>query len=418
MKNLIKHLNTSKTIFSRHQFSHLFITAIVGSYFILVLQFILLSRVNKLNPNWQNQIVILFIILAVVIAILLKMNDEIIKLLIIIVSTVISIIMTLPLSSYLSIKGNFVFLILFLSLVMSCYKLVLLPVLIYLGALVFFHGVQLEWTMDTSQTGCEEFLFLFMIVIAFFVLNLKVREKMSSEEQKNNIIKRLRNTVEELSAANVGYSTFTQLSRHQAASEERNRITREIHDGIGYTLTSIIMLSEVASDKVFNAPEEVSKALNSIKIQSKTGLYDTRRALRMLRTAEEGLPKGMAAIKKMVTVFQNATSINVKIEVYAKIGVIEHSSHFLTIYRFIQEGLTNAFRHGNANEVIIRFQQNEGWLHVIVKDDGRGTKMIQEGIGLQGMRERIEELGGDLSYSSSTGFSVNVSIPTKEDINR
>jgi signal transduction histidine kinase len=175
------------------------------------------------------------------------------------------------------------------------------------------------------------------------------------------------------------------------------------------------MLSEVACDQVPEEEEKIGQSLKSIRVQAKNGLADTRRSLRILRSAEEGLPRGMAALRKMISVFQSATGVEVNLQIYAKVPVIENPTHFLTVYRFVQEGLTNAFRHGEASEVTIRFQQNGDWLHTAVVDNGKGNQAIQEGLGLKGMRERIESLGGSIRYTSVMGLAVHANIPIKEN---
>ena len=93
------------------------------------------------------------------------------------------------------------------------------------------------------------------------------------------------------------HSLQSELPRQQSALEERNRITREIHDGVGYTLTNIIMLSEVSLDACPDANTELHENIDAIRMQAKTGLFDTRRALRELRSTDPGMPLGMEAIR-------------------------------------------------------------------------------------------------------------------------
>jgi pimeloyl-ACP methyl ester carboxylesterase len=79
---------------------------------------------------------------------------------------------------------------------------------------------------------------------------------------------------------------------------------------------------------------------------------------------------------------------------------------------FVQEGMLNAFSHGKASAIRVSFRASEEELRVSVKDNGGGAKEVQEGIGLAGMRERIQKLGGSLEYGSSAqGFDIVMRLP-------
>ena len=82
------------------------------------------------------------------------------------------------------------------------------------------------------------------------------------------------------------------------------------------------------------------------------------------------------------------------------------------IYRLLQESMTNAFRHGEATHVSVRFSVLEREIEVIVRDNGRGAEEVEEGIGIAGMRERVNRLGGRLSARNVTGgFEVLACLP-------
>ena len=74
--------------------------------------------------------------------------------------------------------------------------------------------------------------------------------------------------------------------------------------------------------------------------------------------------------------------------------------------------MLNAFSHGKASSIRVSFRASEEGLSVSVKDNGEGAKAVQEGIGIAGMRERIEKLGGRLEYGSSEhGFDIRMRLP-------
>lgn len=227
-------------------------------------------------------------------------------------------------------------------------------------------------------------------------------------------VRHLEDTVSNLSQANIGYNDFARLARHQALLEERNRITREIHDDIGYTLTNITMLSEAVMSSIESGDSSVHDKIDAIKHQAQTGLYETRRVLRLLRETERKMPRGANALKELFDIYQRATGVLVDVDFLVSNSRLEDSSISLTIYHFVQECLTNAFRHGEATEVHVRFLESDNWLFVTVRDNGFGAPSVTEGIGLQGMKERIAHLGGHVAYHQDSGFVVTARIPLRE----
>lgn len=272
-------------------------------------------------------------------------------------------------------------------------------------------GHKTPWPEAPGTTGTEDILALIGVgALMAYVIERDMRHTAAAQEAQGTI-ESLSKTVENLSAANLGYSTFAQLARHQALLEERNRITREIHDGVGYTLTNIIMLSEAARSSWESGEETVPSSLQTIRQQAKTGLFDTRRALRLMRQAEEGLPRGLEALRQLLQIYSRATGVSATLEALAPKSDIEDSTVFLTLYRFVQEALTNSFRHGEATEVSVRITKVDGWLYVTVRDNGHGSPEVEEGIGIQGMRERVEFLGGEVTYAGEHGFVVTATLP-------
>jgi signal transduction histidine kinase len=84
------------------------------------------------------------------------------------------------------------------------------------------------------------------------------------------------------------------------------------------------------------------------------------------------------------------------------------------LYRSLQEGLTNAFRHGKADRVLVHLQQAGDMIILNITDNGRGSGSsgISEGVGLAGMRERVESMGGTIHFRNlSGGFKLTVELP-------
>ncbi len=222
-------------------------------------------------------------------------------------------------------------------------------------------------------------------------------------------------TVQSLSDANVGYSDFARLARRQGLIEERHRITREIHDDIAYTLTNITMLCEAAVSSLDSNPTKSRELVQTIKHQAQTGHFETRRVLRLLRQPNHGIPHGVEALQELLQVYERSTGVKVTLRLHARRARVEHSSVSATIYHFVQECLTNAFRHGQATDVTVTLLEDGDWMYVSVRDNGIGAVVIEEGIGFHGMRERVSALGGEVAYFSDTGFVATAKIPLVSD---
>ena len=226
---------------------------------------------------------------------------------------------------------------------------------------------------------------------------------------------RLDSAVTELSHAQDGLMDDATSTRMLSTVEERNRITREIHDTIGYTLTNVSMMLEAAQDLAREEPPKLIETLRSAREQSRQGLDDIRQALHLLRDKEERRPVGLVAVQRMTQTFARATGIRVEVE-YGNMPMSCGEECDGVIYHFIQEGLTNAFRHGQATAIRVALWIEKRHYRISVRDNGTGAENLSEGIGLLGMRERLGKLGGTLMVRNVIdGFEIIASVPRLEE---
>lgn len=295
------------------------------------------------------------------------------------------------------------------------YALTISVVWLLFATLLSRHAV--AWDAGLPETaGARMRGLLYLLVMAGY-LQYQLMFLMRQAREQRRQITSLSGAVDELTAANMSYNTFVQMAESQAARHERSRITREIHDGVGYALTNLIMLAESTQDMVYRESEAVPGRLTTIRNQAKLALSDTRRALRELRAAEQGLVYGRKALVHMMEVFEQATGVETQREFLLPQGTLEDERIFPVVYRFVQEALTNSFRHGHASLVELKVWLIEKSVIVSVSDNGNAPTEIQEGIGLQGMRERLGEIGGELDYHGLQGFTVIARIPLIETDN-
>jgi signal transduction histidine kinase len=224
-------------------------------------------------------------------------------------------------------------------------------------------------------------------------------------------VERLDLLVDRLTRANLQYQEYAKIVGEASVETERKRITRDIHDIVGYTLTNNITMMEAITDMMNINPLGVAHLVNSARENAQEGLARVREALGVLREAEVPYPTGFAALQRLILVFRKATGVNVEVA-FSEIQWEFPLEVETTLYHIVQESLVNSFRHGQASQVRIFLSKTEGSLVLKISDNGLGADVLKEGIGLAGMRERVERLGGALRAGSFLGgFDVTVTVP-------
>lgn len=278
--------------------------------------------------------------------------------------------------------------------------------------LLLSQGHVVAWGLKTAEPSPhDQFAFaLYALLVAALGLIISYQRKSLISHAELN--RRLHEATSNLAEANILLQEHAFRSAQDAEVNERKRLAREFHDTLGYTLTNIIMMLEAATDLVTGRSETLLEHLCRVRDQAKEGLNEIRKALQTLRTASAQELTGIPAIQRLVSAFTEATHIDVRL------SLDERSENFgqeidWAIYRLVQEGITNALRHGLANGIAISFARRSDGLSIWIKDNGIGTGELKEGYGLLGMRERLGRLGGRLEVYSrpGDGFLLAAWIP-------
>ena len=156
---------------------------------------------------------------------------------------------------------------------------------------------------------------------------------------------------------------------------------------------------------------KLKELLVNARAQAEEGIVEIRSALHELRSQKISKERGLSAIHKLTRTFSKATGVNVITE-YGNIPNSFGPKTDLFIYRMIQEGLLNAFTHGEADYIRIYFWKHDHQIQISLFDNGRGSQEISKGIGLRGMEERLNRLGGTLTFQNQPiGFEIVAVIP-------
>lgn len=224
-------------------------------------------------------------------------------------------------------------------------------------------------------------------------------------------MERAADSLMEVTRLNLSYQSYSASLEEKTALEERLRLTRDLHDVVGYALTNTIMTLRAASLMSVREPSRVPSFLDAARDDAEKALAKVRGMLGDIRRREIRYAAGPTSIARAVRAFKAATGAEVDLD-YGDFDWSLGGDAALAASHFVQEGMLNAVSHGKASSIRVAFRAAEGALLVSVKDNGEGAETVQEGIGIAGMRERIERLGGSLDYGSSgAGFAIEMRIP-------
>ncbi len=222
---------------------------------------------------------------------------------------------------------------------------------------------------------------------------------------------RLAEALRMVTKLNLSYQDYNASLEERTALRERLRISRDIHDIVGYALTNTIMSLRAASLMAVKEPERLPPLLDAARENAESAHAQIREALSALRKKDIREAAGPAVLNRIIRSFKAATGVEVVIDYGAFDWAVDGETAF-ALSHFIQEGMLNAVSHGGATWIGVDFQEADGTLTLRVRDNGSGAKTVNEGIGISGMRERLAKLGGEIYYSSTVnGFTIELRLP-------
>ncbi|MGW8352143.1 sensor histidine kinase [Streptomyces wedmorensis] len=197
------------------------------------------------------------------------------------------------------------------------------------------------------------------------------------------------------------------------ADEERLRIARELHDSLTHQISVIKVQAEVAVHVARKRGEDVPASLLAIQEAGREASRELRATLEALRDDDTTPPRGLADVPELV---RRARTFGLDATLTVE-GTHRDVSAAVdrTVYRIVQESLTNVARHAGATTASVRIDCRPDTLEIAVVDDGRATTGAAPtpGLGLVGMRERVTALGGRLRAAprDGGGFAVRAELP-------
>lgn len=303
----------------------------------------------------------------------------------------------IPLGSWIIYLGDSLPWLILLPLVGSAVEFLSRPLVFLASTAIFFAQLlpfYLLFGWEPIITWAMPFLAAIVFVAAFTQITVSEQKSRAALALAHHKLREYAVQVEEL-----------------AIVEERNRLAREIHDGLGHYLTAVNIQIKAALAMAEKDPALTQEALKKAQTLTQEALADVRRSISSLREdpissrplfetlnrlVEDACASGMDA---KLTTLGSPLSLNSQVE--------------FTLFRIVQEGLTNVNKHAHASSIDLRLEYLPRSVRVSIQDNGVGASHTGDGFGLMGLRERVELLGGSLALESSPGkgFLLQAEIP-------
>ncbi|MEK4228414.1 sensor histidine kinase [Solibacillus sp. FSL H8-0538] len=206
-----------------------------------------------------------------------------------------------------------------------------------------------------------------------------------------------------------------------AQEEERKRLSREIHDGPAQMMANVLMRSNLI-DRTFRerGVEAAVQEISDLKGSVRNALSEVRRIIYDLRPmALDDLGIVPTLKKYLSTVMEYNSGVDIQFQSYSNEKRIS-SDYEVSIFRLVQECVTNALKHGKPTEISVKIEWLRSDINIVVKDNGAGfdkNNTKEQSFGIIGMTERVELLNGtiDITTSVGKGTIVMFKIPYQEE---
>lgn len=241
------------------------------------------------------------------------------------------------------------------------------------------------------------------------VLSVLLSRQNDLRARDATMLDRSRATAAMLAQANLRLQEYAIQDQQMAIMAERTKMAREIYDTLGHTLTSILVQLGALQEMLHARTDLIPQQISSIEQTALEGLEEVGSAVDVLRAPAQERPRGRRLWERVATAFAEATGVRILFRIAEDFDWLPDGLSE-AIYRIIQEGLTNAVRHGQASQVEISIRVQAGYLLVRISDDGKGAAGVIEGHGLRGMRERVAPFGGQVVYRSNPGYGFDLGI--------
>ena len=218
----------------------------------------------------------------------------------------------------------------------------------------------------------------------------------------------------QLDEANRKLREYATRAEELATTQERNRLAREIHDGLGHYLTAINIQIEAAQAIMQQDGAQAATSMSKAQSLTQEALTEVRRSVAALR-ADPLMAKPLPATIESLLNELATSDVKTEFVLKGEPRPLQPQTE-LALYRIAQEALTNVRKHAQASRVILTLDYQSDVICLIVQDNGVGSQSSEGGFGLVGLQERAHLLGGTVSTHSVPGenFTLEARLPAEK----
>ncbi len=246
-----------------------------------------------------------------------------------------------------------------------------------------------------------------------FVCGSKLSERIYSR-QDIDMLNLLANRAAAILQMSILYKL--ELERQTLLERERLRISKDMHDEVGSSLTKIALLSDMAY-KEMNNKDVTKQSIAKISSISREVVDNISEIIWAINPKNDKLDNFAAYIREYTSGFLEGTNITANFEFLENIPLINLSAEYRrNLFLVVKEALNNVVKHSGANKVVLRLNLNDHVITIAIKDNGAGFNTAQQsgfGNGLTNMQKRISEIEGDVEIKSSEGKGTEIIIHSK-----
>ena len=259
-------------------------------------------------------------------------------------------------------------------------------------------------TLESAfATSSQYFTDLIILILHFIMFSFAM-----TVYRKNKLIEKSMEELEE--SKNELLRAYDKLEE-ATLLEERNRISKDIHDTAGHSLTTVIMQTEAAKLMLDKNPEEAKKRIVAANVQAKNCLEELRLSVHLLSGRRENV-SFKEYLESIVGETTNGTDVTIRSKI-DDVSMTEDAERF--VGNLLREGISNGLRHGRSTAFFFELKDMGNFVEILLSDNGCGADLhtFKEGFGLSAMRNKAEKLGGMINFVSEAGegFEINVSLP-------
>lgn len=254
--------------------------------------------------------------------------------------------------------------------------------------------------------------FIFVAVFSFMVRILDIQK-----EHAEGLLHQLEESNAELEEAHRQLQNYANEVEELTIVRERTRMAREIHDTLGHYLSILTIQLETISKLQERDPARAAIEVAEARRVASQSMQEVSNAIAALRPTSIATLSLTQAISQLGSEFeQNATETQLTLDLDTQLPPISPDLQ-VALYRAVQEALTNVRRHAHASKVLVRLRYENDLLELVVLDNGSGAATGEldnqhGGFGLIGLQERLELLGGQVTYGPAepTGYRVTIKV--------